>query len=72
MADRCKPRFYALYKGEKLISTGTIYQIAKDTGLKVKTLYYYSSPAYLKRYEGRKEYKCGHKLMVEITEEGSQ
>lgn len=32
---------YALYKGEQMLSTGTIYEIAKDVGVEVRTIKYY-------------------------------
>ena len=49
-----KPNIYALYKGDKFITEGTKKEIAEYTGLKVKTLSYYCTNAYLKRMEQRK------------------
>lgn len=40
---------YALYKGEQLLSVGTIYQIADEMNVKIDTIYFYKTPAYLKR-----------------------
>ena len=40
---------YALYKGEDCIAIGNVYQLAKQLKVKVKTIYYYKTPAYKKR-----------------------
>lgn len=40
---------YALYKGEELLSMGTIREIAKDMGVKEKTILYYQTPTWEKR-----------------------
>lgn len=40
---------YALYKGDQLLSVGTIYQIANEMNVKIDTIYFYKTPAYLKR-----------------------
>lgn len=40
---------YALYKGDKLITMGTIAEIAKETGVKENTLYCYKSKSYQNR-----------------------
>nr|UVX42521.1 MAG: protein of unknown function (DUF658) [Bacteriophage sp.] len=44
---------YALYKGEKMISTGTIYEIAKELGVEVRTIKYYGTNAYKRKLEKR-------------------
>lgn len=36
---------YALYKGEQMLSTGTIYEIANDIGTDVTTIKYYGTNA---------------------------
>ncbi|MGU8449425.1 hypothetical protein V1657_11660 [Clostridium perfringens] len=40
---------YALYKGEELISMGTIFQIAQDLNVQVRTVKYYGSNAYKRK-----------------------
>ena len=42
-------KVYALYKGEKLIDTGTAYQLAKRQNVQVKTIFAYQTPNYQKR-----------------------
>lgn len=42
-------REYALYKGEKLIASGSIAEIAKVQGVKPATIVFYMSPTYQKR-----------------------
>ena len=37
---------YALYRGEKLIATGTICEIANQLGVKEQTIRKYSTPSY--------------------------
>jgi len=40
---------YALYKGEELIASGSIFEIAQKTGLKIRTIKFYGTPSYKKR-----------------------
>ncbi|MBS7837351.1 hypothetical protein [Wohlfahrtiimonas chitiniclastica] len=42
-------REYALYKGENLIASGSIAEIAKIQGVKPATIVFYMSPTYQKR-----------------------
>lgn len=44
---------YALYKGDTLISIGTISEIAEQMGVKRETILYYQTPVYQKRGTGR-------------------
>lgn len=48
-------KIYALYKGDKFIMTGTIYQIANYLGVKQSTVKFYSMPTYLKRDKGNRK-----------------
>lgn len=48
-----KAKVYALYKGENLIDTGTIYQLAKRQNVQIKTISFYQTPTYQKRNRGR-------------------
>lgn len=45
---------YALYKGEELLSIGTLEEIAEERGVSVRTIYYYSMPAYQRKNGGNK------------------
>ena len=40
---------YALYKGEELIAMGTIEELAVKQGVTVRTMYFYTMPAYQRR-----------------------
>ena len=40
---------YAMYKGDKLVATGTAREIAEKMGVSVKTVYWYASPAAKRR-----------------------
>lgn len=48
---------YALYKGEELLSIGTIYQIAQELKVQVRTIKYYGTNAYKRKLEKRKNDK---------------
>ncbi|QEY23535.1 MULTISPECIES: hypothetical protein [Neisseriaceae] len=52
-------KIYALYKGENLIDTGTVYQLAKRQNVQVKTIRYYQTPNYQKRNHGH-----NHRVLV--------
>lgn len=56
-------RIWALYKGEEMLSVGTVKEIARDTGKKPNTLLFMTTPAYKKRAEN-----CtfGYLEMVEV------
>ncbi|MGV3029694.1 hypothetical protein ACEE42_03855 [Streptococcus suis] len=40
---------YALYKGDKLLAIGTAMELAERFSVKVSTIHFYKSPAYIKR-----------------------
>ncbi|HEM4977749.1 TPA: hypothetical protein U1186_000541 [Streptococcus suis] len=40
---------YALYKGDNLLAIGTAKELADKFGVKVSTIHFYKSPAYIKR-----------------------
>lgn len=48
---------YALYKGEQLLATGNISQIANKMGVKYRTIAFYKTPTYLKRRQKGKNYR---------------
>lgn len=54
---------YALYKGEQMLSTGTIYEIAKDLGVEVRTIKYYSTKAYKRKLSRRKKSRNARELV---------
>lgn len=49
-----KHKIYALYKGEYLLATGTLLQIAYQTGVKLRTIEFYKTPTYKKRSKNSK------------------
>ncbi|WP_173391474.1 hypothetical protein [Clostridium sp. Ade.TY] len=55
---------YALYKGEELLCMGTIYQIAKEQNIKVKTVMYYKTKAYKRKIAKRKGKNA--RILVEV------
>ena len=44
---------FALYKGEQMLSTGTIYEIAQELNVEVKTIKYYGTNSYKRKLEKR-------------------
>lgn len=53
---------YALYKGEEILITGTIDEIAKSQNVTKKTIFYYQTPAHLKR--NKKSHIGNYKVLV--------
>ena len=49
MDRKRKRNIYALYKGEEMLSVGTIQEISEELNIKEKTVYFYQTPAYIKR-----------------------
>lgn len=47
-----KEKLFALYKGETMITSGTMQEISQETGLTIATLRFYHSPAYKRRVKG--------------------
>ena len=56
---------YALYKGEVLLSIGTIEEIAKDVKTAVKNVKYYNTNAYKRKLAKRKR-GINHRVLVEL------
>lgn len=50
-------KIYALYKGEELIATGTMLQIAYKTGVKLRTIQFYKTPTYKNRRKKGKNFR---------------
>ena len=66
MRRYAKRRQFALYKGERFITCGTIYEIAEETGKSVNTIRYMTNPAYKRRMDERK-HGDDCLIMVDIT-----
>lgn len=47
-----KEKIYAFYQGEEMVTSGTLQEIADETGLTVATLRFYCTPAYKRRVKG--------------------
>ena len=51
-------KIYAMYKGDKLLASGTLYQLAKELKIEIQTLRFYLTPTYrerLKKGKNRRE-----------------
>ena len=59
-----KIKEYALYKGDELLTIGTIKEIAENQGVKEKTILFYKMPTYLRRREKSK--KGNYKILVSL------
>ena len=57
---------YALYKGDELLSIGTIQEIAKEQNVKEKTVEFYKTKSYEKRIQKRKSKNA--RVLIEIEE----
>ena len=44
-------RYYALYKGDRYLTSGTKYQLANYLNVKLRTIQFYLTPTYNKRIE---------------------
>ena len=44
-----KPNYYALYKGDEVLTIGTKQELAAYLNVSVRTIEFYSSPTYRKR-----------------------
>lgn len=55
---------YALYKGEELLSIGTIREIANELNVKPDTVRFYGTDSYKRRLEKRKSFKNARELVV--------
>lgn len=45
---------YALYKGDELLGLGTLQELSKQFGVKIKSLLFYQTPSYHKRTSEKK------------------
>lgn len=46
-----KKGIYALYKGDKFIDLGTLEELAKKENVSKKTIFYYKTPAYKRKFK---------------------
>ncbi len=44
-----KPIYYALYKGDEVLTVGTKQELARYLNVNIRTIEFYSSPTYRKR-----------------------
>ena len=59
---------YALYKGEQILSIGSIKEIAIDQSIKTSTVRFYGCSAYLKRVAARKK-SNKYKILISLDDE---
>ena len=59
---------YALYKGEEILSIGTIDEIADEMGVQYRTIKYYTTGAYRRKLSKRKNPK-NYKVLVLLKDE---
>lgn len=52
-----KEKEYYLYKGDEVLATGTIKEIAKKLKISELTVRFYKNPSYFKRRENGKNYR---------------
>ena len=58
---------YALYKGDKYIYGGTIYQLAQYLNVTISTIRYYLTPVYQKERMKENSY-----YVIEVEEDGKE
>jgi hypothetical protein len=52
-SDSMSKAIFAAYKGDRFIAEGTSRELAKALGVKIETVYFYRSPAYARRGNGK-------------------
>lgn len=62
---------YALYKGEEILSIGTIDEIAREMNVQYRTIKYYTTGAYKRKLAKRKKPK-NFKMLVLLEDEGEE
>ena len=58
---------YALYKGDEILSIGTIQEIAKEQNVQERTVKFYKTRSYEKRIQKRKN--ISSRILIEIESE---
>ena len=66
-----KIKEYALYKGETLMSIGSIAHISRDTGKSRNMLCFLTYPSYKRRLSERKRQNKGPLEMIELLDEST-
>lgn len=56
--------YYALYKGDEILTIGTKKELALYLGVKERTIHFYSTPTYRKRNKGGNSY-----IVIRIDDE---
>lgn len=59
---------YELYKGNQLVTFGTIRDIAEELGIEERTVRHYSTPSYIKRTKGDNGYRLYKKSKTPVYE----
>ena len=60
---------YALYKGEDILSMGTIEEIAEELQVQKQTISYYGTQAYQNRLKRRKALNGNVRILVSLAED---
>lgn len=60
-------KVYALYKGEEMLSMGTIFQIAEELNTNISTIRYYGTNTYKRRLAKRKK-SNNSRILIEVEE----
>jgi len=58
---------YALYKGDEFVDLGSIRYLAKELGIKERSVIYYMSPAYQRKLGG--DAKGSHYILIRIEDD---
>ena len=65
MITRSKKKQYALYKGDTYLYGGTIEELAKWLGVNERTIRFYTTPTYLKRFKNNEN----RYLVIKVDDE---
>lgn len=60
-------KVYALYKGEEMLSMGTIFQISEELNTNISTIRYYGTNTYKRRLAKRKK-SNNSRILIEVEE----
>lgn len=60
-------KVYALYKGEEMLSMGTIFQIAEELNTNISTIRYYGTNTYKRRLAKRKK-SNNSRILIEVED----
>ncbi|MGJ0847463.1 hypothetical protein ACR77J_12300 [Tissierella praeacuta] len=65
-------REYAFYKGDEILSIGTIPEIAEKLGVKRDTVAYYKTQAYQNRLKRRNALNGNVRILIPLDDEGEE